>query len=236
MMFKLPFIVLSSVLAAVLILANWNLTNRVMAKALPADHSQTPAKSPAAPNSAKNLPPLTTVPFVDINRYTGDWYEIALIPYFFQKDCVQDSKITYTPIPAESGPGQPPVLIDAFSCQTKNHKTIRMIGRAKVSDTNTNAKLSATFLNVLGWRYWFGENYWIIDLAPDYSYTVVGSLARQNAWIMARTPSLPKATLAGIADRLKAKGYDPCALKMSPQHVAGSPLLAPAESLCKAAY
>jgi apolipoprotein D and lipocalin family protein len=32
--------------------------------------------------------PLEVVPFVDLGRYAGTWYEIATIPQRFQKDCV----------------------------------------------------------------------------------------------------------------------------------------------------
>jgi len=43
----------------------------------------------------------------------------------------------------------------------------RSKGTARVVDKRTNAKLKVTF-------FWpFSGNYWIIDLAPDYSYAVV---------------------------------------------------------------
>src|SRR6185436_16258633 len=33
--------------------------------------------------------PLHTVPYVDLPRYMGDWYVIANIPYFAEKECVE---------------------------------------------------------------------------------------------------------------------------------------------------
>jgi hypothetical protein len=35
--------------------------------------------------SSPKLPPLRTVPFVDLERYTGRWYVIANIPYFLER-------------------------------------------------------------------------------------------------------------------------------------------------------
>ena len=35
--------------------------------------------------SSSKLPPLRTVPFVDLERYTGRWYVIANIPYFLER-------------------------------------------------------------------------------------------------------------------------------------------------------
>jgi len=93
-----------------------------------------------------------------------------------------------------------------------------MIGRARVVDFQSNARLSATFLKLGGeWQYWFKDNYWVVDLAPDYSHTVVVTPNRKNAWILARTPALSVDTLSGIAEKLRAQGVDPCQLRMSPQ-------------------
>jgi apolipoprotein D and lipocalin family protein len=34
-----------------------------------------------------HLPPLRTVPHVDLQRYLGTWYEIASFPQSFQRGC-----------------------------------------------------------------------------------------------------------------------------------------------------
>ena len=39
--------------------------------------------------------PLPTVPSVDLARYAGAWYEIALLPNRFQKQCVADTQARY---------------------------------------------------------------------------------------------------------------------------------------------
>ncbi|MEB3206818.1 MAG: lipocalin family protein [Vampirovibrionales bacterium] len=154
--------------------------------------------------------PLQAVSQVNLDRYAGDWFEIALIPYFFQSQCAANAKVVYTAL-------KPGTFRDYFECEQKNGKKSISVGRARVANSKTNATLSATFLNILGWRYWFGENYWITDLADDYSYSVVVHPSRNYAWILARTPNLPADVLAGIATRLSAQGVDPCRLKMSPQ-------------------
>lgn len=41
-----------------------------------------------------SLPPLQVVPYVDISRYTGTWYEIARYPHKFQDGC-RGSRATY---------------------------------------------------------------------------------------------------------------------------------------------
>ena len=41
---------------------------------------------------------LSTVSSVDLSRYTGTWYEIARLPMWFQRHCV-DSKAIYSSRP-----------------------------------------------------------------------------------------------------------------------------------------
>ena len=36
----------------------------------------------------KSFPELNVVPYVDIDRYLGKWYEIALYPNWFEKGCL----------------------------------------------------------------------------------------------------------------------------------------------------
>ncbi len=75
-------------------------------------------------------------------------------------------------------------------------------GRARVVDPVSNAKLEVSFF-----RPFWGD-YWIIDLAPDYSFAVVGHPGRDYLWILSRTPTLDEAVYAAILDRLKARGYE----------------------------
>src|SRR4029079_3949403 len=43
--------------------------------------------------------PLHTVPQVDYARYSGTWFEIARLPFRYQKDCAGDVTATYAPLP-----------------------------------------------------------------------------------------------------------------------------------------
>jgi len=166
-----------------------------------------PAVSVAA---AKGQSPVQTVAHVDLKRYMGKWYEIAAIPMFFERKCVGNVSAEYTMLPNGE------VAVDN-SCETQAGSRIKSIGRARVVDPKTNARLKVTFLNLWGWRFWAGGDYWVIDLDPDYNYAIVGHPTRHYAWILARTPDLSQATLTHLAERLRAQGYDPCQLMTTPQ-------------------
>lgn len=147
------------------------------------------------------LPPLETVARVDLTRYVGTWYEIAAFPQSFQKGCVATTA-TYT-IRAD---GDIDVLNrcrrDALDGPEKS-----ALGRARVVDGATNAKLEVSFF-----RPFWGD-YWIVDLDADYDWAVVGHPGRDYLWILGRVPTMPEATYAGILARLKDKGYDTSRLR-----------------------
>ena len=90
------------------------------------------------------------------------------------------------------------------------------LGRARVVDRSTNAKLEVSFF-----RPFWGD-YWIIDLSDDYSYAVVGHPGRDYLWILARNPTMAEATYQNIVTRLQAQGYETSRLVRTLQ-VAGRP-------------
>ena len=149
--------------------------------------------------------PLKTVPFVDLARYSGTWYEIARYPAWFEKGCTCVTA-TYTPLPG----GKIGVL---NKCRDKSPegREKKAKGRAKVSDGATNSKLKVTF-------FWpFYADYWIIDLDPNYEYAVVGEPGRKYLWILSRTPRMDPAVREGITKRLVEQGYDPSRLEETVQ-------------------
>lgn len=86
-------------------------------------------------------------------------------------------------------------------------------GKAKAVD-NTNAKLNVTFVNTFG----PGSNYWIIELASDYSYSVVSDPSRNTLFILSRTPRMSNVLLEDIFERLEMMGFDVTRIKMTPQN------------------
>lgn len=141
------------------------------------------------------LPPLEVVDSVDLGRYTGTWYELASYPQSFQEGCFATTA-TYT-LRAD---GEIDVLNRCRKGSLQG-EIDEAYGRARVVDTQTNAKLEVSFF-----RPFWGE-YWIIDLAQDYSYAVVGHPSRDYLWILSRTPTMSNEEYQGILDGIRAKGY-----------------------------
>jgi apolipoprotein D and lipocalin family protein len=149
----------------------------------------------------QSAPELQTVTSVDLNRYQGDWYEIARLPNWFQKGCTQ-SKATYRLL--ESGD-----VAVRNECLTTTVKPKVAFGTASVVDKQTNAKLEVVFDN------WFSRlfpfltkgKYWILYLDTEYQTVIVGTPDRKYLWIMARTPQLEEETYQHLVRRAQALGF-----------------------------
>lgn len=143
-----------------------------------------------------------TVAHVDLNRYAGDWYEIARLPNRFQKDCVANVSAHY----AVRADGELDVL---NQCDRADGRREEAAGRGRVADHASNAKLEVRFApDWLGWLPFVWADYWIIELADDYSYAAVGEPSREYLWILSRTPQLPDALYESLLNRLTEQGFD----------------------------
>ncbi|HDP89120.1 MAG TPA: hypothetical protein ENN42_04070 [Thioalkalivibrio sp.] len=141
-----------------------------------------------------------TVEHVDLARYTGTWHEIAKIPNRFQARCVADTTATYT----QSEDGRIDVL---NRCRVEGGEYDQAHGVARVVDTDTNAKLEVSFVHFLG-RQWFWGDYWVIGLAEDYSWVVVGHPERTYGWVLASNRDLGDEATGRIEQILVENGYE----------------------------
>ncbi len=153
----------------------------------------------------RNLPPLETVPRVELNRYVGEWYEIAAYPQKFQRGCT-GTRARYS----LRSDGDIDV-VNRCRIGTLEGKEKVAQGRARVVDRTTNAKLEVSFF-----RPFWGD-YWIIALDADYQYAAVGHPSRDYLWILSRTPTMDAATYEALLSELGAKGYELDRLKQTLQ-------------------
>jgi apolipoprotein D and lipocalin family protein len=162
----------------------------------------------------QNGPPpgIKTVAKVDLQRYTGKWYEIAKYPNRFQKQCVGNTTANYTLKPN----GRIEVRNE---CMLKNGTTEKAVGEAKIVDKKTNAKLKVRFApSALSFLPFVWGDYWIIDLDENYGYVAVGEPKREYFWILSRRSTMDDATFQNILRRAEAMGFNPAKVEKSPQN------------------
>jgi apolipoprotein D and lipocalin family protein len=151
--------------------------------------------------SAQELPAVRTVASVDLQRYAGDWYEVARFPNRFQRRCVGDVRATYAI--------RPDGRLDVLNqCRTEDG-AIEAKGIARVADIRTSAKLKVRFAPAaLSFLPFVWGDYWILGLAEDYSWSVVGSPDRNYLWILSRTPGLSSPAFMEAVEIARANGFD----------------------------
>lgn len=158
---------------------------------------------------------LRVVPEVDLQRYMGTWYEIVRLPFKYQSQCISDVTATYALL--EDGTVQ---VINR--CRDEKGEVSEAVGLARRADKNgPNSKLEVRFAPAwLSWLPMVWGDYWIMVLAPDYSYVAVGGPDRKYMWILSRTPSMDEAVLQQILEQVKQNGYDLTGL-MRTKHTTG---------------
>jgi apolipoprotein D and lipocalin family protein len=151
--------------------------------------------------------PLEPVASLDIDRYMGLWYQIALYPNRFQSQCVRNTTALYERLPN----GQVKVTnkcVLVGGAEDLAIGTARPVGNVQ-GNTLSPPKLQVAFTPVwLNWLPFVWGNYWVIQLADDYRYAVVSEPGRNYLWVLARKPQLSAEDEAAIRSRLQQQGFE----------------------------
>lgn len=133
----------------------------------------------------------SVVDTLDLNRYLGDWYEIARFDHSFERD-MDFCKATYTL--REDG------KIDVLNTGIKDGEPKEAKGKGKLTDTP--ALLRVSFFGP------FYADYRVMLLDSAYQYALIGSGSDDYLWILSRTPKLTDDVKTTILTEAKRRGYD----------------------------
>ncbi|MFP7721893.1 lipocalin family protein [Lysobacter sp. A3-1-A15] len=137
---------------------------------------------------------------LDLQRYAGTWHEIAHLPMFFQRHCVDTVTATYTP--------RPDGTIDVRNaCRTTGGDMDESTGVARPVE-GLNGALQVRFApEWLAWLPVVWADYWVIGLDSDYQWAVVGGPSKKYLWILSRRPGMDQALFDKLKDDARALGY-----------------------------
>ena len=158
--------------------------------------------------STKDLPSVRTAEKVDIQKFMGKWYVIASVPTFIEKNA-HNATETYTWNEKENR-----IDVDfKFNKAKPDGEEKSYPQKAFIYNEKTNAEWRIQLI----WPLKFA--YLIMDVAPDYSYTVIGVPNRGHVWIMARTPTMDTPTYEKIVEGIKQQHFDVKELQKVPQKI-----------------
>lgn len=153
---------------------------------------------------ASRGPQLATVSEVDLERFMGDWYVIAHIPAFVERNA-------FNAIESYRLDGDRIETTFTFRNKGFDGPEKRYAPNAIVEDTQSNAVWGMQFV----WP--FRSDFRIVYLDEDYSTTIIGRNKRDYVWIMARKPELSDGEYEALVQRVASMGYDLAELRRVPQ-------------------
>jgi apolipoprotein D and lipocalin family protein len=155
--------------------------------------------------STTDLPPIRTAEQVDLKRFMGDWYVVASIPTFIERNA-HNAVESYR------------LLDDGRVASTFSFNEGGFDGERKVF-TPTGFVIDRGSNAVWGMRFiWpIKADYRIVYVDDDYRHTIIGRVKRDYVWIMARTPEIPPRDMRRLVAIIGDQGYDVSKLRPVPQ-------------------
>ena len=138
---------------------------------------------------------------VELSRYLGHWYELARYEQGFQKDC---DGVTADYALRDDGKVE---VVN--TCRKPDGSVKQAKGKAKVVDTATGAKLKVSFFGP------FYGDYWVLDHAEDYSWSIVGEGSGRYLWLLSREANPGPGKLDALVAGAAALGYDTTMLRIT---------------------
>lgn len=141
---------------------------------------------------------------IDLDRYMGRWYVIANIPYFPERGKVAtyDEYILRADGRIDNIFG----FKKSFGKKEKQWKAL-----ATVKPDTGNRKWVIKFFGLLN------ADYEILEIAPDYSWVLIGHPKREMAWIMARSAKMDDTQYQVLVKKFESYGYKTSTIKRIPQ-------------------
>ncbi|WP_316014442.1 lipocalin family protein [Roseobacter sp. HKCCA0434] len=141
----------------------------------------------------------------ELDRYLGEWYEIARFPNRFEEGC--------TDVTAAYDLNEDGTVAVTNSCPNRDE-----MAEGTAETTDDPAVLRVSFAP--GWVPFATADYIVIWVDQGYQTAVVASPEAGLGWILARDRQPDAARLEEARDVLRANGYDPSAL-IEPVQVTG---------------
>lgn len=138
---------------------------------------------------------LEPVSAFELERYLGQWHEIARLDHSFERGLEQ---VTATYSMRKDGG----VRVINRGYDTEKEQWDEAEGRAYFIGDETIGRLKVSFFGP------FFGSYNIIELGDDYEYSMVAGPDRSYLWILSRTPKMAPEELDRLVEKAEALGFN----------------------------
>lgn len=136
---------------------------------------------------------------VDLQRYQGTWYELARLPMFFQRNCVQSE--------AHYGLRDDGRIDVTNRCRDDDGEWIEARGIAEPQVEGRTDKLWVSFDNWASKLLPIKGEYWVLYHDEDYRVALVGHPQHKYLWLLSRTPEVDQETRDKLLSVAREQGY-----------------------------
>jgi apolipoprotein D and lipocalin family protein len=147
---------------------------------------------------------MNTVADLDLERFMGDWYVVANIPTFLEREA-HNAVESYELKPGNRVATTFRFRKGAFDGPLKVYEPTGYV------DPEDNAVWGMQFV----WP--IKAEFLVVYVDEDYQRTIIGRSKRDYVWLMARTPQLSDDEYAEMVAAVAAAGYDTQKLRRVPQ-------------------
>ena len=134
---------------------------------------------------------------LNIERYLGEWYEIARFDHRFERGLVG---VTANYSLRDDGKIK---VVNSGYKDSLNGKFSQAVGKAKIPNPASEpSKLKVSFF------WFFYGDYFVLELDEDYQWAVIGSSSDKYLWILSRSPQMNDELYQQILKGLTQRGYN----------------------------
>lgn len=143
---------------------------------------------------------------VDLDRYAGHWFEFARYDNHFERGC---DFVTADYAKRDDG-----LISVVNACRVGGENGTPRVarGKARVVPESNDAKLKVSFFG----PFYVGD-YWVLDHADDYQWSIVGEPSGAYLWILTREAKPAVELQRALLERARLLGYDTSMLRRT-QH------------------
>jgi len=131
----------------------------------------------------------------ELNRYLGNWYEVARFDFRFEKN-LKNTRAHY----ALNDNGTVSVTNSGYDYIKKKRRVAN--GKAKLTGKPNEGQLKVSFFGP------FFSPYNVIAIRGDYEYALVMGKSTDYIWILSRTTVLPEDVKQEFLEIARQSGYD----------------------------
>ena len=148
----------------------------------------------------------TPAPSLDLTRLPGVWFEVARLPDKAEKHCVSDATLLY------ALNDKPRTIQIVATCRLKDGSSQVRNTSGKSADkipkplrNQPGQPIDGRF-NVPGLPL-LHHPYWVLALAPDYTWSLVGTPNHKSLWLLSKSPTPPPTLLPELTALASAQGF-----------------------------